>query len=269
MKPPVSVETPLRAAAITSASVTALACSRSGSTRTCNCRSRCPQIATLATPGTAISRGRIVQSAIVVMSICESVFDVMPILSARLSDDSGDSSTGARATAGRLAADPGQPLLDELTRLHQVRALSEDQHDRRQAEHRLRSDGRDLGHAGERALDRHADERLDLECRQPGRLGLHFNQRRRELGKTSNGTERMARAPATDGDDRQHADDDRVAQRQRDQPAQHRATCPRRTRCRRAPPRRRSRWSCPRSSPRTTITLVPAGPPSSTRRRAY
>ncbi len=101
MNPPVSAETPLRAAAITSASVTALACSRSGSTSTCSCRSRWPHTATLATPGTAISRGRIVQSATVVISICESVFDVTPILSARLSDESGDSSTGALATAGR------------------------------------------------------------------------------------------------------------------------------------------------------------------------
>ena len=101
MKPPVSADTPLRAAAMTSFRVTLRARRRSGSTSTWSCRSRCPQIATFATPGTAISRGRIVHIATVVMSICDSVFDVRPIFIARLSDDSGDSRTGAFAIAGR------------------------------------------------------------------------------------------------------------------------------------------------------------------------
>ena len=57
-------------------------------------------MATLATPGTAINRGRIVQRASSVISICESVFDETPILSSRLVDDSGDRITGGFATAG-------------------------------------------------------------------------------------------------------------------------------------------------------------------------
>ncbi len=44
-------------------------------------------MATFATPGTDISRGRIVQSASSLRSICDSVFEVMPIFSARLSDE--------------------------------------------------------------------------------------------------------------------------------------------------------------------------------------
>ena len=51
------------AALTTASSVTPLARSRSGSTSTWNCLSRWPQMATLATPGTDISLGRIVHSA--------------------------------------------------------------------------------------------------------------------------------------------------------------------------------------------------------------
>ena len=102
--PPAVTDMASRVDVTTSCSVTPFACSRSGSTRTCSCRSRCPQIATFATPGTAISRGRTVHRASVVRSICESEDDDMPIFMTRLSEDSGDMMTGGRAAAGRVGA---------------------------------------------------------------------------------------------------------------------------------------------------------------------
>ena len=120
------------------AATTPLARSRSGSTSTWNCRSRWPQIATLATPGIAISRGRIVQRASVVSSICESVFDDMPIFITRLSDDSGDRMTGGRATAGSVAATRASRSCTSC-RAGMRSVPLEDQHDRRQPEHRLRA----------------------------------------------------------------------------------------------------------------------------------
>ena len=97
----------------TVSSVTPLSRSRSGSTSTWYCRSRWPQIATFATPGIAISRGRIVHLARIVRSICESVFDETPILSSRLVDDSGERITGGwpppAAAAPRPPAAPARP----------------------------------------------------------------------------------------------------------------------------------------------------------------
>ena len=49
-------------------------------------------------------RGRIVQRASVVSSICDNVFDDTPIFMTRLKDDSGDRITGGRTAAGRVAA---------------------------------------------------------------------------------------------------------------------------------------------------------------------
>ncbi len=87
----------------TASSVTPFSRSRSGSTSTWYCRSRWPQIATFATPGIDISRGRIVHFASRVMSICESVLDDTPIFSRRLVEDSGDRITGLFAAAGSRA----------------------------------------------------------------------------------------------------------------------------------------------------------------------
>ena len=146
-----------RAAATTSSSVTPCARSRSGSTSTWNCRSRWPQIATLATPGIAISRGRIVHCASVVSSICDSVFDVMPIFSTRLSDDSGDSITGGRATAGSCGRGARQPLLHELPRRASGRVLGSRIST---TDDRPSTDFERIvvepGHAVERVLERHA-----------------------------------------------------------------------------------------------------------------
>ena len=58
----------------------------------------------MATPGTAINRGRTVHRARVVKSICESEDDDMPIFMTRLRDESGDMITGGRAAAGSVGA---------------------------------------------------------------------------------------------------------------------------------------------------------------------
>ena len=84
----------------TASSVTALSRSRSGSMSTWYCRSRWPQIATFATPGIDISRGRIVHFASRVRSIWVSVFDETPIFISRLVDESGERITGRFAAAG-------------------------------------------------------------------------------------------------------------------------------------------------------------------------
>ena len=102
--PPAVIDIASRVEVMTSCSVTPLARRRSGSTRTCSCRSRWPQIATFATPGTAMRRGRTVHRASVVRSICESKDDDMPIFMTRLRDDSGDMITGGRAAAGSVGA---------------------------------------------------------------------------------------------------------------------------------------------------------------------
>ena len=99
-RPPTAV--PSRAAVTTSSSVTLLARSRSGSTSTWSCRSRWPQIATLATPGIAISRGRIVQRRERrQLHLRQRLGRQRRSSCTRLSDDSGDRMTGGCAAAGR------------------------------------------------------------------------------------------------------------------------------------------------------------------------
>ena len=101
MKPPAPTAVACPAAATSASRDTWCVRRRSGSTRTCSWRSRCPQMATLATPGIAMSRGRTVHFARIVRSIWESVSEDTPIFITRLMDESGESITGERATAGR------------------------------------------------------------------------------------------------------------------------------------------------------------------------
>ncbi len=77
-------------------------CPRSfcGSTCTCSCRSRWPQIATFATPGTPIRRGLIFQRASTDMSIRDTSLEDSPIIMTRPVDDSGCSMLGALDTFG-------------------------------------------------------------------------------------------------------------------------------------------------------------------------
>ena len=74
--------------------------SLSGSTCTWSCRSRWPQMATLATPGTPISRGLIFQRASTDMSIRDTSLEESPTIMTRLVDDSGWSMIGALDTLG-------------------------------------------------------------------------------------------------------------------------------------------------------------------------
>ncbi len=104
MKPPPPISAASRVALRTSSTVTLWARSLCGSTRAWICRSRWPQMATLATPATAMSRGRIVHLAIVVMSIWDRVFDESPIFMTRLVEDKGERMTGGLATEGRRGA---------------------------------------------------------------------------------------------------------------------------------------------------------------------
>ena len=76
--------------------------SRSGSICTWSCRSRWPQIETLATPGTPIRRGLIVQRASTDSSIRESFFEDTPIIIVRLVADTGLSITGRCDTFGNM-----------------------------------------------------------------------------------------------------------------------------------------------------------------------
>ena len=61
-------------------------------------------MATFATPGIAISRGRTVHFASVLNSTWLNVSEVIPIFITRLSDDSGDNMTGGWATPGNREA---------------------------------------------------------------------------------------------------------------------------------------------------------------------
>ena len=158
--------------------------SRSGSTSTCSCLSRWPQMATLATPGTAINRGLTVQRTIVVISVCDSVGDVMPIFIRRLSDDSGASITGGCAVTGSCEGPSVARRSCTCCRASiRSRRRLENQDDRRQSEDRFGSNRLDARHTRKRALNRNADERLDFRRREPRCLGLDFDQRRGEFGK--------------------------------------------------------------------------------------
>ena len=83
-------------------SVTFLSRSWSGSTCTCNCRWRSPQMDTFATPGTPIRRGRIVQRASTDMSISDSLSEVSPIAMQRLAEETGLIMTGGFDTCGSM-----------------------------------------------------------------------------------------------------------------------------------------------------------------------
>src|SRR5256885_6131899 len=77
---------------------------RSGSTRTCSCRSRWPQIATLATPGTPSRRGPIVHLASTDIWIRDRDFEDSPMSMTRLVDDRGWSIVGGFDTWGNANA---------------------------------------------------------------------------------------------------------------------------------------------------------------------
>src|SRR3954452_9814217 len=82
----------------TCSSETFLSASRFGSTCTCSCRSRCPQMETFATPGTPISRGWTVQRASTDMLMCDTDFDERLMIITRFEDESGCNMSGGLDT---------------------------------------------------------------------------------------------------------------------------------------------------------------------------
>src|SRR5262245_25800321 len=113
MKPPVPMTAPLanckmptsNASAVvcmTSSTETLCAAIRFGSTCTCGILIRSPQIATLATPGTRSNRARIVQYAIMDMSVSGMVLDDSPIFMNRLVTETGGIITGGAAQVGNM-----------------------------------------------------------------------------------------------------------------------------------------------------------------------
>src|SRR6476469_7261533 len=75
-----------------------------GFTRTCNSRSRKPQIETLATPGTPISLGPIVHRAKTESCTVDSLSDMSPMAMTLLVDESVGNMTGGSETFGRAFA---------------------------------------------------------------------------------------------------------------------------------------------------------------------
>ena len=89
---------------MTSVRVTPFSCSRAGSTWTWSCLSRCPQMVTFATPGTAISRGLIFHRASTERSISEMSVAESPTIMTRLVDALGGTMTGGLPTGGNANA---------------------------------------------------------------------------------------------------------------------------------------------------------------------
>src|SRR5438445_10071375 len=69
---------------------------------TCICQSRCPQMATLATPGTPIKRGLSVQRASTDIWMGDTAFEDSPIVMTRLVADTGWSMAGGFAMFGSI-----------------------------------------------------------------------------------------------------------------------------------------------------------------------
>ena len=126
--------------------------------------------------GSSTSPGRVSPSA-------RASWTMTPILSTRLVDDSGEQDHRRLRRRRQPRRLDREPLLHHLPRRHQVGPLLEDQHHRRQPQHRLRADRLQPDRAVQRVLQRHADQALDLLGREPRRLGLDLDQRRRELGE--------------------------------------------------------------------------------------
>ena len=145
-----------------------------------------------------------------------------PIFITRLSDDSGDSITGGCATAGSCAAArrqraPARAAAPSSGRCPARRISTTDDRPSTDFDRMVV----ETGHAVERVLERHGDQRFDLARRQARRFGLDLDERRRELGKHVE-RRRAQRPPRGDGHDHGQRDDDvAVPQRDRDQPGEH------------------------------------------------
>ena len=249
MNPPVASDTPSRAACTTSVERDAAARradpdrpapatgDRAGP-RSRRWRRRAPPSAAAASSSESTS------SAPSATASC----DVTPIFSARLSDESGESRTGAMRDRRQLRHRAGEALLHDLARRQKIGPRLEDQHDRRKPEHRLRANDLHAGHAGERR-SRSARSRALRPRASTGpalrsgfrRWAARTPERRREGYRESAGAAAITVATArtmTTGAWRSDRETSQLIM----------ATSPRRTRCRRAPRRRRSRRSALRAA---------------------
>ena len=178
-------------------------------------------MATFATPGIAISLGRIVQRASVVRSICERTFDETPILRSRLVDESGERITGGLATTGsRVASTASRSCTSCRARIRSVpsaKIITTDDRPSTDFDRSVFSPCVPF----ERVLERHADQGLDLVGRQPRRLGLDLDQGRRELGEHVQGRVLRLLDADDDQDDRQGQHQHPEPQDVRDEPVHH------------------------------------------------
>ena len=206
MKPPVpgveasrkvsgDTQRALPAVSITCRSETFLALSRFGSTCTCSCLARSPQIDTFATPGTPSRRGTMVQRASTDIWIGDSDFESTPTISTRFVDDRGWRICGGLETFGRACA----CVKRSATTWRALKRSVPGSKTRRirETRHRLRADVPEARDAVEQVLlDRHRDQLLDLLGGQTERLGLHLDgDGGAYSGSTSTGASRSCMTP--------------------------------------------------------------------------
>src|SRR5258708_18389391 len=101
-----------------------LSCSFAGSTRTWTCRLRCPQIDTLATPGTPVSRGTMVHCACTDISVSETDLELSPTFMMRFAVATGWSRVGGVDTFGSARACVIHPLTICRARMRSVPGLN-------------------------------------------------------------------------------------------------------------------------------------------------
>ena len=160
-----------------------------------------------------------VHFASVVISICESVSDVMPIFITRLSDDSGDSITGGCATAGSVGAarDSRSCTICRavMTSLAGSRIRTTDDRPRTDFDRIVRSPGTPLSAASSGTVTSASTSLVDS----PGASVCTSTSGGANSGKTSSGVVRSVLAAADDEQHRQRHDDDPVAEGERNEPA--------------------------------------------------
>ena len=199
---------------ITSSRATSCAAIFGGSTCTCIICSRSPQSATLATPGTASSRARIVQYAVIDIWIREWSFDVIPICIARPVAETGASMTGGAAQVGRVA------LTAVIRSWTSCRACSRSTSGLKISS-MADSWGTDLERSVqtldpvERLLERHGHQGLDVGGRQSEARGLDDDPGRCELREDVDARGRQVddADPHHEGAERHHQEPVRQARR--------------------------------------------------------
>ena len=139
-----------------------------------------------------------------------------------LAHDGADRAHDRTAVGGKLVANDGQALRDQLPIAIDVGAPVEFDIDDRQADTRYRADPDDPGHAVHLGLDRKAHELLDLQRGQALRLGHDGHRRAVEVGKDVDRQPRHGERAVDDKDGCKRQHDQPVAQGLGDQESEHR-----------------------------------------------